>query len=278
MLNKMATESNYISATDGIKLHYRHWEASQTDKVICIIHGHGEHSGRYEHVAAHLITNNISVFALDLRGHGLSKGKRGHAPSYELLLKDVEEILKVAREKFIDIPMYLMGHSLGGNLVANFLLKDISNELQGFILSSPWFKLAFDPPKIKLQLGKLMTKIWPAFSEHNGLDKTKLSKDEKEVKKYANDPLVHGMISAGLFSAINLACDYALNNGKKIKTKGLVYHGSDDQIIDVKSSETFANSNELIEWNLLNGVFHEPHNDLEKTAVLDMLCKWIKEN
>lgn len=274
----MAATTNYITATDGLRLHYKMWEANKTENVLCIVHGHGEHAGRYSHVAAYLNEKNISVFALDLRGHGLSKGKRGHTPSYDLLMKDIEEILKVAREHFLDTPMYLMGHSLGGNLVANFMINDISEELSGFILSAPWFKLAFEPPKFKLKLGQLMCNIWPGFSEHNGLDASKLSKDANEVQKYKDDPLVHGMISAGLFSSISGACKTALLSAGNIKTKGLIYHGSADQIIDAHASEEFAKSNKLFEWNLIDGGYHEPHNDSERQQVFKLLSTWIINN
>ncbi|MFT6867394.1 MAG: alpha-beta hydrolase superfamily lysophospholipase [Cyclobacteriaceae bacterium] len=274
----MDVESEFITGQDGLKLHYKSWIPENPLKILCIIHGHGEHSGRYAHVATSLNEQNIAVFALDLRGHGLSKGKRGHTPSYEMLLKDIEEFLKTAREHFNDLPLYLMGHSMGGNLVANFMIENTSREISGFILSSPWFKLAFDPPQIKLKLGRLMTRIWPSYSEHNGLEIKHISKDPIEVQKYADDPKVHGMISAGLFDAIAKGAERALINASKITITGLVYHGSADQIIDYHVTESFANSNNHIEWHLLEGVYHEPHNDVEKTDVLKMLSSWILKN
>lgn len=275
----METDTDFIPSSDGLKLFYRQWiPEEEPKKILCIIHGHGEHSGRYEYVAEFMLKNQVAVFAMDIRGHGQSKGKRGHAASYDILVKDIEELLKTAREAYNDLPIYLMGHSMGGNLVANLMIKDISKEISGFILSSPWLALAFEPPNIKLKLGKLMTKIWPAFSEHNGLNIDHLSKDSTEVKKYADDPLVHGMISAGLFSAISEASGFALANADKIKTKGLVYHGSADNIISAKATEEFANKNKLMEWHLLEGVYHEPHNDIEKASVLELIGNWMNKN
>lgn len=271
----MDVETEFITAKDGLKLHVKSWIPENPVKILCIVHGHGEHSGRYAHVAAHLNQHNIAVFALDLRGHGLSAGKRGHSPSYEILMRDIEELLKLARESFNDLPMFLMGHSMGGNLVANFMIENQSKEISGYILSSPWFKLAFDPPKIKIKLGKIMTKILPSYSEHNGLEIKHISKDPDEVKKYAEDPLVHGMISAGLYDGITSGAERALTSADKIKTKGLVYHGSADHIIDYHATESFAKSNKLMEWHLLEGVYHEPHNDIEKESILNMLSSWI---
>ncbi|MEP4535410.1 MAG: lysophospholipase [Cyclobacteriaceae bacterium] len=272
----MTAETNSLLGSDGLKLFYQYWIPQQTEKILCIIHGHGEHSGRYEHVARYLSDHNVAVFAMDLRGHGLSKGKRGHAPSQEVLLRDIEELVKAAREMYNDLPLFIMGHSMGGNLVANFMMENKSKEISGFILSSPWLKLAFEPPKIKMQLGRLMSNIWPAFSEHNGLDISHISKDPEEVKKYKDDPLVHGMISAGLFQIIDAGCEKAMSGAASIKTRGLIYHGSSDMIIDYKATEQFAKSNSLFDWHLLDGVYHEPHNDLERFEVLKMLAEWIK--
>ena len=274
----MTAETNSLLGPDGLKLFYRYWIPQQPEKILCIIHGHGEHSGRYEHVAHYFSDHNVAVFAMDLRGHGLSKGKRGHAPSQEVLLRDIEELVKAAREMYNDLPLFIMGHSMGGNLVANFMIENKSKEISGFILSSPWFKLAFEPPKLKMQLGRLMSKIWPAFSEHNGLDISHISKDSEEVKKYKDDPLVHGMISAGLFQIIDIGCEKSLTGSAGIKTGGLIYHGSSDMIIDYAATEQFAKSNPLFEWHLLDGVYHEPHNDLEKSEVLKMLTDWIEKN
>ena len=96
---------------------------------------------RYEHFAAHFNEHDIGVFAVDLRGHGKSEGKRGHAPNYDLLLSDVEELIKAARVDFNDTPIVLYGHSMGGNLVASFILQNNMKELEAAVLSSPWLTL-----------------------------------------------------------------------------------------------------------------------------------------
>jgi acylglycerol lipase len=273
----MTTETDFLIGQDGNKLFYRSWNPENAKYVLCIIHGHGEHSLRYKDLAHHLCENNIAVFASDLRGHGESYGKRGHCPSYDYFMAEIEELLKVAREQFTDLPLFLMGHSMGGNLVANWMIQNTSNEITGYILSSPWFKLAFDPDPIKLKLGKIMNRIWPSYTEENGLALDKLSRDPAIVTSYDEDKLVHGKISARLFHDITEAAERAIKNASKIKTPGLVYHGDADQIIDYRGTEAFVQQNENVKWMLLPGVYHEPHNDLGKELVYEMLVNWISK-
>ena len=128
-----------------------------------MVHGLGEHQGRYQHVIEHL-GQHLAFFTYDQRGHGKSPGKRGHAKSFNHLLNDVESLLKIARREYNSLPIYLYGHSMGGNIVANYLLRRVTNELAGAVLSSAFFHLAFEPPSWKLKLGQIMASLWPRSS------------------------------------------------------------------------------------------------------------------
>ncbi len=272
----MESEIDYFLSHDGLRLYYRLWDCENPESIVCIIHGLAEHSGRYEHVAKHFNNQNISVFGIDLRGHGISQGKRGHAKSYDLLLSDVEELLKIARATYTDIPMFLMGHSMGGNIVANFVLTKPVNELAGFILSSPWLKLAFDPPVWKEKLAQLVGGFWPSLTQPDDLDTSALSRDEQVVSDYENDPLVHGKVSAGLYIAGTKAAEFALSHVPENKIKGLVFHGDADRIVDWKASKFFAEGSNLIAWKRIEGSYHESLNDLDEESVLTSITDWIK--
>lgn len=274
----MLSASEHLLSRDGLQLFYRFWVPKKCEKILCIIHGLGEHSGRYEHVATFLTQHKIGVFALDLRGHGKSKGKRGHANKIELLINDIEELLKKARSEYLDLPMYLFGHSMGGNLVANFLLQDDSKEVAGFILSSPWLLLQDQPPKWKRIFGDIMARYAPAFTIANDINADHISKDKREVKKYQNDPLIHDRISAGLFNAISSGARDVLNNSKEISTPGLIYHGTKDKLVSLTASREFAQSNPLFEWHEIKNAFHEPHNDQERDEVLKLILDWLNKH
>lgn len=268
-------ETQYFLSQDGLRIYYKHWDCENAVKICCIVHGHGEHSSRYAHIAKALNDAGITVFAMDLRGHGISQGKKGHAKSYELVMSDIEELLKTARAEYTDLPMYLMGHSLGGNLVANYAIRMNTNELSGYILSSPWFQLAFEPPAWKLQLGKWFSKLWPSLTQPSGLNVNHISRDQQEVDKYVSDPLIHDQLSAGFFEAIRSAGNYALDRASQIKLSGLIYHGTGDRIIDWKATELFASKTQASDFHKLEGTYHEPHNDLEKQDTIELLKQWI---
>jgi len=120
----------------------------ETKAIICLVHGMGEHSGRYAHVADRLTNAGYSLIALDLRGHGKSPGPRGDIPSYKAFMWDISSLLEISNKKFPQIPSFLYGHSLGENLVLNYVLRN-KPRVKGVIATGPWFHLAFEPPAFK---------------------------------------------------------------------------------------------------------------------------------
>jgi len=173
---------------DGLQLFARSWQPEAKPRaVICLIHGMGEHSGRYTHVADQLTQTGYTLLSFDLRGHGQSQGPRGHTPSYEALLNDINSLLNEADKNFPELPRFLYGHSLGGNLVLNYVLHR-QPKLKGVIVTDPWLRLAFEPPRFKIILAQITNYIWPSFSQKNGLDTKTLSRDPEVVHAYENDP------------------------------------------------------------------------------------------
>ncbi len=265
-----------ISTRDGISLHLDSMTVSQPIGVVCIIHGFGEHIGRYRHVMQSLNDSEFNVYGIDLRGHGKSGGSKGHAPDLISLINDIEEFLKMVRAENLYLPLFLFGHSMGGNLVLNYVLRDNSKELSGFIVSAPWIKLAFKLPRWKEQFGALMGRFVPKIRLSNGLNSMHLSKNPEVAKQYNQDPLVNFKISGGLFSAINYGAAYLIKHQKEIKLNGFIFHGKLDAIIDYKSTMKLAMSNpDNIKWKLWEGVFHEAHNDLEQKEVLKEWIDWM---
>ncbi|MFT7160210.1 MAG: alpha-beta hydrolase superfamily lysophospholipase [Bacteroidia bacterium] len=273
----METDEFKIIARDGLELSAISWCCPDPIAVFCIIHGLGEHSGRYQHVAEFLTENRISVFTFDLRGHGKSKGKRGHTSSYEILLDDVEELLKTARAEYNDIPMLLYGHSFGGNIVANYILKRNTNELVGAILSSAWLKAQIEPSKMEFKIAKFINKIFPSFTQGSRFSTSMLTKDPKCNSAYEADPLVHRQLSVRLGLESYDAGLWAIANASRMKIPNLVWHGTDDEITSKDGSKQFAqNAGDLATFKAWDGVKHEPHNDLEKKEVLKYLLEWVE--
>lgn len=271
----MHTNELELSTKDGLTLVGKNWlPENEPKRIICLVHGHGEHIGRYEHFATHFVDQGIAVFAVDLRGHGKSEGKRGHAPNYDLLLSDVEELIKSARVEYNDTPIILYGHSMGGNLVAGFILQNNMKELEAAVLSSPWLTLAFDPPSAQVKLAKLVRKILPSLTQHSKLDANLLSKDAQVVSAYQNDPLVHDLMSPSLFLGMLKGGQDALKKANELKLRTLVMHGDDDKITSADSSRQFAEDSGA-EFKLWKGLKHEPHNEPEQNEVLNFVSDWI---
>jgi len=261
---------------DGLSLFAQSWQPkNQTKAVVCLVHGMGEHSGRYSHVADQITQAGYSLIAFDLRGHGQSEGPRGHTPSYEALLQDISSLLEVANKKFPQLPSFLYGHSLGGNLVLNYVLRRQSH-LKGVIATDPWFRLAFEPPRFKIILAQITNYIWPSFSQKNGLDTKVLSRDPEVVRTYENDQLVHDHISARMFIGVYQAGQWALEHASEFSLPILLMHGGDDKIISIKASHEFANKKTKdCTLKIWDGLYHEIHNEPEKEEVFKFFIDWL---
>ena len=264
-----------LTAADGNSLFGMSWVPSEPRAVVCLIHGLGEHIGRYDHVARHFNQAGIAVYGIDQRGHGRNQGKKGHA-SCQVLWDDVESLMIEARLQHLDQPMFLYGHSWGGNIVINFLLRRGSGEIKASILSSPWLQLSFEPSNWQLTLSRWMSKIYPGFTQSNGLFPEYLSRDASVGEAYLNDPLVHDKISAGLFTEAFSNGQYALDHADKLSIPVLVMHGTDDSITSASASEAFSKSaSEYSTLKLWPGMRHETHNELGKEEVLDYVTQWL---
>jgi alpha-beta hydrolase superfamily lysophospholipase len=172
-------------------------------------------------------------------------------------------------------PQILYGHSMGGNIILNYLLRNGQSSFQAAVCTSPWLRLAFDPPAIKLWLGRMVQGIWPSYSEKNTLDTGLLARDPAVAADYEADPLVHGVITARAFNEVHQAGIYALENRSKLGTQTLLMHGSADGIADFKSSKEFAQGLQQVEFVPWDGYYHELHNEPEKEEIFDRVLAWL---
>jgi acylglycerol lipase len=194
----MGVFESELKTADNLSLFVRAWEPETEGRaVVCLIHGLGEHSGRYTHVAATLNGSGYIVYAFDLRGHGRSGGIRGHAPSYDILMDDISFFLAAAGLRYPQMPLFLYGHSLGGSLVINYVLRR-HPILNGVIVTAPGFRPAFAVPRWKMYMLRILYNLWPSFSASNELDISGLAHDPDVIRAYRSDPLVHNRITPGL--------------------------------------------------------------------------------
>ncbi len=275
----MTSEEFEMIASDGVELHAKTWKPDSEDEptsVLCLVHGFAEHLGRYESVAEYFVSQGMVVMSFDHRGHGKSPGKRGHAPNFDQLIDDVEQLLIEARRSYNDALLFLFGQSFGGNVVANYLTKRNTSEVAGAILSAPWFRLAFKPPAIKMKLARIMKGIYPGYSEKSSIKSSELTKDEVLASAYDNDPLVHDNITAATFFNIVTYGEAVISNAFKLTIPMMLIHGKEDRITSWKASEEFAHkAGEKCSLRLYDNLRHEPLNEVERETVLEGLMTWI---
>lgn len=262
----------------GVSLSGKSWfPEEEPSAVICIVHGLGEHSLRYEHVAREFTKHGFGVYAIDLRGHGASEGKRGDGSIASMLI-DIQELVITARREFNDLPLFLLGHSFGGLLTANYLIKMISSEISGAILSSPWLELAMPVPRSKYRMASVLKYLAPSFAYASELNPDYLANDKEVGRKYLKDPLVHDKISIRLFFDIKHTSEFVFRKADLIEIPILIGHGNDDRIISIAGSEKLAAKIPKSELKIWSNSGHEPHNDVEKEQVIGYYMDWIEKH
>lgn len=274
----MKTQEFSWQTENNQKIYAKTWIGNTEPKaVVAIVHGLGEHIGRYEHVAKYFVENGFAVIAYDRTGHGKSEGKRGHNTKFHNYLVEIEDMINEANKLHMGKPIFIYGHSMGACLTANYLLK-INQDVSGAVLSGGPFKLAFAPPAIKLFAGKILRKIAPGVTLPSELDVTQLSYDKTVIDAYNADPFVHDKISGETAIGMFEASDYALQHASEIKIPLLIMHGKDDGICSVEGSKTIAEATKanstLKIWEKMK---HEIHNEKEQNKVLQTAVDWINK-
>lgn len=264
-----------IEASDKLALRGKLYAVNNPQALVLIVHGLGEHQDRYTHVAEAMNAAGFSCFTFDIRGHGISDGKRGHIPSYEQLIDDLDKLIDHSINK-VNAPLVLYGHSMGGNIVANIILKRKREEVKAVIISSPWLKLNMKLQFMELLAGKIMYRIWPGFIRKSNLNPHFFSHDKEVVNRYIEDPKVHGKVTPGLFFAHRNAGHWALKHAHPLDIPLLVMQSADDEIVSPAASREFADKTGAT-FKLWEGMYHEPHNELERDRVLNFVTDWIQE-
>jgi acylglycerol lipase len=247
-----------------------------TKAVIVMVHGLGEHIQRYSYWASLFKNEGIGFLGVDLPGHGRSDGRRGNIKSFAVTDEMIDILLKSCNQTFPGCGVYLYGHSLGGGIVLDYLIRKKPN-LKGAIVTSPWLRLSFEPPKSKMILATMMKHIIPSLVQPSGLIVDYISHDQQIVDKYKNDPLVHGKISVSLFVAAMSAAKHSLNFASELKTHTLILHGSNDQLTSPDASREFASKTDMVELKIWKGGYHELHNEPFKEEVFRYIIDWINK-
>ena len=265
------------SSPDNIPFYFQGWQTETPAKaVVCLVHGLGEHSGRYAHVAEALNAAGYTLFGFDLRGHGKSGGARGHTPTYDVLMDDIGRLLDEAAARYPDRPRFLYGHSLGGNLVLNYGLRR-KPAIVGVISTSPGLRVTNPLPPLQIALARVMNKLQPGMQIANGLALDGLARDPEVIRAYTHDPLVHNKISVRLATGMLDAGEWAIVHAAEFPLPLLLVHGTADTLTSARATEEFAAKVPAgrCTLKLWEGFYHETHNEPEKAEVLAYMVNWL---
>ncbi|MFT3842968.1 MAG: alpha/beta hydrolase [Myxococcaceae bacterium] len=274
------TDEGFFSGRDDTRLY---WQATMPDgeptAFVGIVHGYGDHSARYRRFAEHLAGQNFSVLAFDYRGHGKADGRRGYCERWGDYLKDLEVFWARLRGQAGGKPVFLFAHSHGGLMALHWLLTGVQG-LKGLVLSSPYLKLALDPPAMKVISAKVAGLVIPFLPVPTGIEYSQLSRDPAWQQETKDDPLYGTKATPRWFVQSTQAQEAILKSGAQVTVPLLMCTGGDDPIASTPTSKQFfetiaSGDKRYIEYPQMK---HEIVCELEKEKVWADISNWIKNH
>jgi alpha-beta hydrolase superfamily lysophospholipase len=269
-----------------VKLVGYEWKCESSEYVVCLVHGIGEHAGRYDRIGETFKESGISMVGMDLRGHGLSAGTRGHTSPRSSVLGDIDRLMEYIQNEYPHVPIFFYGHSMGGNITLDYRKRGKHRSVPaGYIVTSPWLVLRRKIPKPLYLFAQGMSKIKPDFRMKAEIRPEQLGNPEV-ISKQENKHLVHDYITVktsldGLETADLLMNDRLEKQGDEPLKPMLLMHGGADMICDPEGSRILARIEKdrcrFIEWP---GLYHEIHNGgptTDGTEVIRAISDWIKK-
>jgi alpha-beta hydrolase superfamily lysophospholipase len=275
----MEKAESRVAGAGGLELFVQaHRPDGPPRAALAIVHGHGEHGGRYQNVFDYFVPRGYAAYALDLRGHGRSPGQRGFVREWGDFREDCQAFLEFVRQREPGLPVFLYGHSLGGLIALDLVLRR-PDGLQGVIISGP----ILGPPNIPailMQISKLLSAVWPGFSLNTQLDPTTISRNPEVVRAYVQDPLVHSKGTARFGTEMTRTIEWVHAHAGEWTLPLLLICGAEDRLVPPGDGLRFfenAGGSDKKRIAYPDG-FHEPHNDIDKGVVFADLERWLEEH
>ena len=261
----------------GLALYYQRWRPDGPPRsVLALVHGIGEHSGRYMNVVRAFTGRGHAVYGFDHRGHGRSPGPRGHIDRWEQYRGDVTAFLRVVGAREPDRLLFLLGHSLGALIVLDYILHHPEG-LRGAIISgAPLEPVGVAKPHL-VAVTRLLSRVWPRFTVPLGLDASALSRDPDVARAYREDPLVHGIATVRWGAECLARIGWVKSHAADVRLPILLIHGAADRLNSPDGSRRLFEGMKCADKSLriFPGGYHEPHNDLDHAVVLEDVAQWL---
>jgi alpha-beta hydrolase superfamily lysophospholipase len=277
--DQMNHSEGTFSGFGGLELYWQCWRPEgESRAVLAIVHGGGEHSGRYGNVVEWFVPKGYAVYALDHRGHGRSPGPRGYINDWAEFRQDVKAFLELVHDEEPGQAVFLLGHSLGGLIVLEYVLH-YPEGLAGLIASGPLLAPVGLSPFL-LALAKALSGILPRLTLPTGLDATAISRDSTVVEAYVDDPLVHGLGTPRLATQLTRAVEWTQAHAAEMRVPCLIVHGSADRLAPPEGSHIFYENMTLGDKDrqVYEGYYHEVFNEVGKEQVLAAVETWIQQH
>ena len=272
-----------LTTPDGLTLHLREWPLAHAMGTVLIVHGLGEHIGRYAHVAAQLNAWGWRVAGHDHRGHGASAGPRGGLADADDLLRDLAQVIDAQRAAHPGQPLLLLGHSMGGTVAARFVAEGVGaapaaawhRTVDGLVLSSP--ALAADVSAVQTLLLAVAGRLAPNLRLGNGLQPAWVSRDADVVRAYVADPLNHDRITPRLARFILDAGACVRSRAREWTLPTLLLYAGSDRCVAPAGSAAFATAAPagVVTTQVFEPLFHEIFNEPEQGEVFAALGAWL---
>lgn len=273
-------DEGYFSAKDGTRLYWQSAEPEGSAKaVIAIVHGYGDHAARYRHVIDALVGLGFAVHAFDYRGHGKADGQRGVVSAWSDYMGDLELFWsRVLASSPKALKKFVLAHSHGALMATHWVLR-APEGLAGVVFTGPFYRLAFDPPALKLAAAKVFRRLAPSVALPTGLKVEQLSSDAAWQASTAADPLYGRVISSRVFFGQLAAQAELAGSGNRFTLPVLMMGGAEDPVASMPAAkayfETIASTDKT--WRSFEGMRHEVLNEARKEEVIDAIAKWISD-
>ena len=271
------TSHQFISF-DETAIHYLHVKSSEPPKAVAIIvHGMGEHAGRYRNFAEYLSTLGITSYLPDLRGFGKSGGKRACVRSFGEFHRDLEALHSYVGRNHEGVPLFLVGHSFGGLITSSYLAFCKTPKVNGLILSSPIFGIGVPVPRWRDWLAMLMSVLFPDYTEPSRVKPELLTHDLEILELYAKDDLIFHMIGARLYVELKKIIDRRRQIAMALRLPVLVLQAGEDHIVSKEKTLLFFEDLKIQdkELEIYNDFYHEILNESRRDLVYSRMGRWI---
>lgn len=276
----MSYQESFFRSFDQTQLYYQMWlPETPIRAILIIVHGLGGHGGMYGNISKYLLPHGFGIYTIDLRGHGKSPGQRGYINSWDEYRQDIKFFLELIQVQNPGIPCFLLGHSMGGLIAIDFVLRhpEIAKSLSGLITFAPALSKS-TVSRWKILLGQILSRVYPRFSLSTGIDFSLAVRDPKMVETYRQDKLRHSLGTARLASEFFRVQDWVKQHIQELDLPFLMVIAGADQVIFPEGNRQIFQqlTMERKELKEYSDSYHELQDDDNYLEVLTDLWKWLE--